>query len=75
MNGEPTVLVERHGAVALVTLNRPEAMNALSRDLRVALAEAMIEHEASSAKNAAVSGAEVEERRRAVMERGRSQLA
>src|SRR3990167_7969015 len=31
---EPIVLVERDGAVALVTLNRPEALNALSRALR-----------------------------------------
>ncbi|MFC0588809.1 enoyl-CoA hydratase [Novosphingobium aquiterrae] len=35
------VLVERDGAVAVVTLNRPEAMNALSRDLRSQLAGAM----------------------------------
>jgi enoyl-CoA hydratase len=35
------VTVERDGAVAVVTLNRPEAMNALSRDLRVQLAQAM----------------------------------
>jgi enoyl-CoA hydratase len=33
------VRVERHGAVALVTLNRPEAMNALSRPLRQAIAD------------------------------------
>lgn len=33
--------VEHHGPVAVVTLNRPEAMNALNRDLRAALAEAM----------------------------------
>lgn len=33
------VHVERHGGVALVTLNRPEAMNALSRGLRAAIAE------------------------------------
>jgi len=39
---EQTVTVERHGPVALVTLNRPSAMNALSRDLRAALADAMI---------------------------------
>ncbi len=43
MSSEPTVLIERHGPVALVTLNRPGAMNALSRDLRAALAEAMIQ--------------------------------
>ncbi len=34
---EPIVLVERHDAVAVVTLNRPEAMNALSRALRAEL--------------------------------------
>ncbi len=31
---DPIVLVERSGAVALVTLNRPEALNALNRALR-----------------------------------------
>ena len=31
---ENLVLVEKHGAVALVTLNRPNAMNALSKALR-----------------------------------------
>lgn len=34
--------VERRGPVAIVTLNRPEAMNALSKALRKALYEAMI---------------------------------
>lgn len=37
------VTVERDGAVAVVTLNRPEAMNALSRGLRAQLAQAMRE--------------------------------
>jgi enoyl-CoA hydratase len=37
------VLVAREGAVATVTLNRPEAMNALSRALRSRLAAVMIE--------------------------------
>lgn len=35
------VTVERDGAVAVVTMNRPEAMNALSRALRAELAAAM----------------------------------
>lgn len=35
------VTVERDGGVAVVTLNRPEAMNALSRALRAELAAAM----------------------------------
>lgn len=37
------VRIDREGAVALVTLNRPEAMNALSAALRIELAERMIE--------------------------------
>lgn len=35
------LLIERTGAVAVVTLNRPDAMNALSRGLRAALDEAI----------------------------------
>lgn len=34
MSDEPLVLVERDGPIAIVTLNRPEALNALSRALR-----------------------------------------
>lgn len=34
--------VERRGPIAVVTLNRPEAMNALSKALRLALYEAMV---------------------------------
>jgi enoyl-CoA hydratase len=37
------VTIERDGAVAVVTLNRPEAMNALSRALRAELAQAMLD--------------------------------
>lgn len=37
------LLVEKDGPVAVVTLNRPEAMNALSRALRAALQQAMVE--------------------------------
>lgn len=36
---EPVILVEKSGAIATVTLNCPGAMNALSRDLRLAIAE------------------------------------
>jgi enoyl-CoA hydratase len=40
---ERPVLIERDGAVATVTLNRPDAMNAMNRALRNALAVAMRE--------------------------------
>ena len=36
---EPVILVEKSGGIATVTLNRPNAMNALSRELRIAIAE------------------------------------
>ncbi len=36
---DPVILVEKQGETALVTLNRPHAMNALSRELRAAIAE------------------------------------
>jgi enoyl-CoA hydratase/carnithine racemase len=38
---EVLVQVDRHGAAALVTLNRPEKRNALSIELRIALAEVL----------------------------------
>jgi enoyl-CoA hydratase len=38
---DPVVLIERDGAVATVTLNRPEARNALSAELRKGLWQAM----------------------------------
>jgi enoyl-CoA hydratase len=38
--------VERSGPIAVVTLNRPEAMNALSKALRLALHAAMVELDA-----------------------------
>lgn len=37
---DSVLLVEREPGIATVTLNRPQAMNALSRELRVALVEA-----------------------------------
>jgi enoyl-CoA hydratase len=36
------LLVEKDGAVAVVTINRPEAMNALSKAVRTALHDAMV---------------------------------
>lgn len=42
----PLVKIDRDDAVAIVTLNRPEAMNALSAALRAELAEAMTALEA-----------------------------
>ena len=42
MHADDPVLVARHGAVAVLTLNRPQAMNALSRALCAALADALI---------------------------------
>lgn len=42
------VTVERDGALAIVTLNRPDAMNALSADLRNQLAQAVDALEADS---------------------------
>ena len=50
--------IERQNAVAIVTLNRPEAMNALSRQLRVDLRQAMLELDAdASVKVIVLTGA------------------
>lgn len=46
---EQPVLVEREGAVGIVTLNRPHAMNALSGALRQAMAEVMHDLDADDA--------------------------
>ncbi len=44
-----TLLLERHDAVLLIRLNRPEALNALSRKLMGELARALAEAEADAA--------------------------
>lgn len=48
------VTVERDGPVAVVTMNRPEAMNALSSALRAELAAAMVEVDADDTIRAVV---------------------
>ena len=45
----PTVLVDRHGSVAVVTLNRPEKHNAMSREMKDALVHAIGEVDADPA--------------------------
>lgn len=48
------VTIERDGPVAVVTMNRPEAMNALSSALREELAQAMVEVNADDSVRAVV---------------------
>jgi len=48
------VLVERRDAVAIVTFNRPEAMNALSRALRIEIARVFAELDADESVRAIV---------------------
>lgn len=38
----PAVLYETHDRIARITLNRPEALNAFSRDMHAALREAWL---------------------------------
>jgi len=45
---DPVLLVDKCSAIATLTLNRPEAMNALSRELRAAIATTFAELEADS---------------------------
>ena len=40
---EPTVLIERTDGVGIVTMNRPEVLNAMNRDLTGALYAAVTE--------------------------------
>lgn len=44
----PVLLVERHDGIATVTLNRPEALNALSAELRIALGQCFRELQADA---------------------------
>lgn len=48
---EPLVLVRREGAITRITLNRPRALNALTRDMVVTIREALLaaHHDGSSA--------------------------
>jgi enoyl-CoA hydratase len=50
----PVLLVEKSDAVVTITLNRPEAMNALSLDLRLALGKAFRDIQADPTVRAAV---------------------
>jgi enoyl-CoA hydratase len=54
LEGTRMLLVEKRERVAVVTLNRPEAMNALSRALRAALHDAIVELSADQDVSAVV---------------------
>jgi enoyl-CoA hydratase len=54
MNAEPVLLVERRGAVALLTVNRPAQLNALNADVIEALDRAVAELESASDVRAVV---------------------
>jgi enoyl-CoA hydratase len=49
MNGEPDILFERRGAAGLVTLNRPQALNAVSHDMVRALTRQLVAWEGDAA--------------------------
>ncbi len=51
---EEVILIDRHDTVAVITLNRPNAMNALSSGLRLALARSLHEMDADSSIHAIV---------------------
>jgi enoyl-CoA hydratase/carnithine racemase len=48
------LIVEKSDAVAIITLNRPEAMNALSLDLRLAFGKAFRDIQADPANRVAI---------------------
>lgn len=51
---EPVLLCERHGPIAVLTLNRPQVMNAMSLELRTAIAAAFRELQADDSVAAAI---------------------
>lgn len=51
---DPVLLVEKSDSIATLTLNRPHAMNALSRELRAALASTFAELEEDSQTTAVI---------------------
>ena len=53
-NSEPAVLTERRGRVLLITLNRPDAMNAINGALSTGLVEAVAELDGDSGLTAGV---------------------
>jgi len=54
MSSYETILVENRGAVTLIQLNRPQALNALNSTVLVELAKAFSEYEADDAQRCAV---------------------
>lgn len=55
---EPEIICERRGAAGLVTLNRPQALNAITHGMVLALARALDEWEADAAVRAVLVQAE-----------------
>ncbi len=51
---DPALLIERAGAVALLTLNRPDSLNAINNEIRRALPEALASFEHDPAVRAVV---------------------
>ena len=54
MTDYTTILVEQRGAVTLVTLNRPQALNALNSDVLTDLIDAFAAYEADPAQRCLV---------------------
>lgn len=54
MSSEPVLKIEREAPIAIVTLNRPDQMNALNAALRLAIGAAFVELEADPAIRAVI---------------------